>query len=317
MNALAELRCSGAPRDLGFDQGRAAAARITREAALVLPKHSPLNFFRWLETFAPGGEARRMRRDTMRYFPHTGERSVGLARGAGVGTLALAALQGREVLDRSAGKERGPALALARASELGGPLLLRAVDAPRGDLLLRTSEPDAGYRSVELTLAWRVPALFGVNECGLALAVSATHSFTPARDPAAPAVLLAQDCLQRFDTVDKALEWLECRPAGGAARFVLADASGARATFAAQGAQRECRTAQGAQPLAWNIDTPLPGEALPADGVTYRSAARALGQDERSPVTLIAQAEPARARLGLLFEFGAPCWHSARQGVSS
>ncbi len=313
MNALAELRCAGAPRDLGFDQGRAAAARITREAALVLPKHSPLNFFRWLESFAPGGEARRMRRDTMRYFPHTGERSVGLARGAGVGTLALAALQGREVLDRSAGKERGPALALSRTPEQGGPLLLRAVDAPRGDLLLRTSEPDSGYRSVELTLAWRVPALFGVNECGLALAVSATHSFAPALEPAAPMVLLAQDCLQRFDTVDKALEWLACRPAGGAARFLLADASGARATFAAQGAQREVRMAEGDAPLAWNVDAPDLHPALHSEELDYRSAARALGQDERSPVTLIAQAEPARARLSVLFEFGAPCRRSAKE----
>ena len=58
-------------------------------------------------------------------------------------------------------------------------------------------------------------------------------------DCAAPAALLAQDCLQRFDRVEKALEWLERRPAGGRARFALADATGAAALFEIDGAERK------------------------------------------------------------------------------
>jgi hypothetical protein len=101
---------------------------------------------------------------------------------------------------------------------------------------VRESAPDSDYRSLELVALTHVAPFVGVNEHGLAVGavLLATGS-----EFAAPASLLAQDCLQRFDGVEKALEWLERRPAGGRARFALADATGAAAIFEIDGADRK------------------------------------------------------------------------------
>jgi hypothetical protein len=78
-----------------------------------------------------------------------------------------------------------------------------------------------------------------VNEAGLALAVAA-HAAPggSARDTAAPPLLLVQECLQRFETVSRAIEWCESRPAAGAT-LLIADASGriAGVEFSASGAR--------------------------------------------------------------------------------
>jgi hypothetical protein len=235
LSALRVVHCTGAPRDLGFDQGLAGQEPIQAEAARVRPNA-------WLPRIAfelaPSGRADRVRRDVARYFPHMSERAGGLAQAARVGTASVAAL-----LARSFETHGGACVAAEPERTRGGALLGRAVTLQGGDpgaaLWVRHSAPEGAYRSVEVVLAWGVPALLGVNEHGLA--VTAAMEPSPAESLsrcAAPAQLLAQDCLQRFDALDKAVEWIERRPAGGRCSLLLADGSGRTVLMTVDGETR-------------------------------------------------------------------------------
>jgi hypothetical protein len=220
MSGFLRVGCRGAPRDLGFDQGHAHAQDIAR----IVAEQSGSVLTRWVAALRPPATARAIERDTNRHFPHMAERTVGLARGAHVPPYALALL--------SAQPERAPADALRIVMSGAGACVARAV--PTDTLaILRESAPDTDYRSLELVGLARIAPFVGVNEHGLAVGVVLLGMGS---DCAAPASLLAQDCLQRFDRVEKALEWLERRPAGGRARFALADATGAAAAFEIEGA---------------------------------------------------------------------------------
>jgi hypothetical protein len=216
------VACRGAPRDLGLDQGRACAPEIAR----CVSARAGGALTRLAAAIRPPSAPRRALRDTYRFFPHMAERSAGLARGAGVSPLALAAL--------GALPERAPADALRVAQGLRGPCVARALP-PEALVVLRESAPDSDYRSLELIALAQIAPFVGVNEHGLAVG---TVLLGAGGECAAPASLLAQDCLQRFDRVEKALEWLERRPAGGRAHFALADATGAAALFEIEGTAR-------------------------------------------------------------------------------
>jgi hypothetical protein len=75
-----------------------------------------------------------------------------------------------------------------------------------------------------------------VNEAGLALA--AVPGPFEAGACAAPATLLVQDCLQRFEGIQAALDWCLGRPAAGRATLLLADASGEVAGVEFTGGER-------------------------------------------------------------------------------
>ena len=126
------------------------------------------------------------------------------------------------------------------------------------DFALRLSAPDNDRASVEITFAWQAPALVGVNADGLAVcalpgaagavdsaggvgAVAGAGGVDGAREAgcAAPALLLAQDCLRLFDQTPSALEWIRSRPAGGRCTLLLADASGRIAGAVVVGERRE------------------------------------------------------------------------------
>jgi hypothetical protein len=241
--------CAGAPRDLGFDQGRVAREAL-REALAALPLWTRIGV--GLPGFAGNGLEARRRRDAARFFPHMSERLAGLARGAGVARRPLEALLARELAaGGAAGTGFGARAALVAAPERtgAGPLAGCLLDAPPGagarPWLLRRSAPDHDWRSLEVTLPWLVPALAGVNERGLAVLALV---FPPApasfAECAAPALLLAQDCLQRCDGTQKAIEWCERRPAGGCAALLFADAAGDVAEVAVAGPERRVRRAR-------------------------------------------------------------------------
>lgn len=127
-------------------------------------------------------------------------------------------------LEPDASPAGGRAVALLPERSGAGPRLVRAQGrSPASPLRLRRSEPDSGYRSLELTEAFGVGALAGVNEAGLAAAVTVL----PAKqlgDCAAPSRLLVQDCLQHLDGARKAADWCLRRPAGGRAALLFTDA---------------------------------------------------------------------------------------------
>lgn len=235
MSLVEEIVCRGAPRDLGLDQGVAGREGVRREVRRA--------------GAADGEQTRRIARDVRRFFPHTAERAEGLALGAQVSEARLAQLLGRELsLEGSAVRRATSGLALAIAPERSGAgaLVGRSLDLPRESppgLRVRRSLPENDYRSVEIVLPWLVSPVAGVNEHGLAATVTSVPPAGGAlEDCLAPASLLVQDCLQRFDRVDKAVEWCERRPAGGSASIVLADARGAVASVHVDGRVRRRRS---------------------------------------------------------------------------
>jgi hypothetical protein len=302
VSALAQVRCAGAPRDLGLDQG--AAARDAIRAVLWSAA---------LREWLPGSRSRRAWRDLASYFPHHAERMQGLALGARVPEHALAARLG-ELLEGDLG------LAAAVSGErAAGALVARSFGpGPAGDLLVRHSAPDNGHRSLELAPAWSAAAAIGVNEHGLA----ATATALPPADAllsgcAAPALLLVQDVLQRFDAVDKAVEWALRRPAGGRASLLLADATGYVAAVGIEGRAR--RMLGEGEPFLAGL-APASAAAALAKGAAESRAldaaalARLLAEAQGEPA-LVAIADPAGRRLAVAREGTALAWHAleARQ----
>jgi hypothetical protein len=202
------VECEGAPRDLGRDQG--VALRTELVAALGA---GPLR--RLADALGLGDAAtRRLDRDLRRHFPHQSEWLAGLARGAGVTEFALL----RALRDRCAGA--GPRFGVAARC---GDEVRVACGALPGAVLRRT-RPEGRFRSLELTFPEGSSALIGVNEVGLAaLALLAP---TLAARCAAPSLLFARDCLERFERVDPALEWCLSRPAARGGSLLLADSQG-------------------------------------------------------------------------------------------
>jgi hypothetical protein len=195
------VECEGVPRDLGGAQGRACRNALRAGDRAAPPRAG------WVPSAA-------VLRDVRRHFPHQAEQLQGIARGAGLSLRRVAGI----MLDALSGPARGAALALARGA---APLVGRICpDAA----LLRRSRPAGRFRSVDLTLAPLTTALLGVNERGLALACSAGPLEIGAC--AAPAALLARDCLERFAEVEAALEWCAQRPAACCAAILMADAGG-------------------------------------------------------------------------------------------
>jgi hypothetical protein len=225
------LVCSGAPRDLGLDQGLHFREVIRAEVERRLPGGWGGRLLASLLRRDP--EVARAERDIARFFPHLAERAEGLAGGARVSKRELAALLAGECRE-------GWGTLVGVKSEGAGPGVLIALATEReAPLFARRSQPENGYRSLEIAIPWRVPALAGVNQHGLAVAASGLLPTSASlAGCAAPAALLVQDCLQSFDGVDKAVEWCERRPAGGNASILLADSEGTLARVDLEGESR-------------------------------------------------------------------------------
>jgi hypothetical protein len=280
VSALALVRCAGAPRDLGLDQGGVARG-VPRGHGDAL--------------------ARRVARDLERFFPHHAERMQGIALGARVPEAALAA-------ELAALLHGNPGLAAA-----AGGCVARSLEAPVASLVLRASAPDNDYRSLELATAWSAAAWIGVNEHGLAATATALPAGEPSLDGcAAPAQLLVQDVLQRFDTAEKAADWALRRPAGGHASLLLADATGARAAVEIDGRARKLLDA-GARVVGLG---PVAGVAAlekalaEARAVDANALARLLA--EVSAPALVAVADSAGRRLGVALGGAALVWHEVQ-----
>ncbi len=110
--------------------------------------------------------------------------------------------------------------------------------------IVRESRPVVGFRSLERTLAWLVPAVAGVNEAGLALLAPLSRSADLATVHGAPPILLVQDCLARFENVEGALDWCRKRPVEGERTIQIVDAAGARGCVRFRGRLREVEAAE-------------------------------------------------------------------------
>jgi hypothetical protein len=237
-------------------------------------------------------ERRRVGRDLRRFFPSQAEAIEAMAR---VARIPSAWLVERLAIDAGVGDSL--ALAAAAATTAGGGLLARTLPT---DAIVRRSRPEGGFRSVDLTQPWRTAPLAGVNEAGLAVVGVTEASGFDAADCAAPAVLLAHDCLSRFDRIEGAVEWLLARPGGGRSAILLAHAEGDIAAVRVRGSHRE-------------VFRPADGLFLHADGherrreieKSLRQSSPLLGSNlGRLLATPVVVVEPDRRRIGLLHASG-------------
>ncbi len=298
------VRCAGAPRDLGLDQGHAARDAIRSR---LRERFRGRQSWPALRELLPGSRSGRAWRDLESYFPHHAERMLGLSLGARVPARLLVA----ELAALLAG-DAGLAAAVS-GERASGPLVGRSYAAHGGaDLVLRHSTPDNDYRTLELAPAWSVASTIGVNEHGLAASATAL----PASDSllagcAAPAALLVQDVLQRFDAVDKAVEWALRRPAGGHATLLLADAAGRTALVSIEGRKR--RLLGDGDAFLIGLAAPAAVAALEKGAAEARrfeasSLAQLLGEASVRPA-LVALADPAGRRLGVARGEATLVWH--------
>ena len=185
-----------------------------------------------------------MGREIVRHYAHLSERIQGLASGARLSIDSMMEIFVRAAGDQLSGDALfATGLAFAKPTEAGDTSLARqlAVSASSGsNWIVRRSVPEVGFASIELTLPWLATAVGGVNESGVA-AVFAPRPRGPseyARSSAASPILLVQECLQRFDSVEGCLDWASKRPLAGDACLLVADAAGSAAAVAIQGEER-------------------------------------------------------------------------------
>ncbi len=226
------VRCEGAPRDLGLDQGRVCATTL-RNLRGALRRSA---------------DARSLERDLRRHFPQLAERLEGVARGARISTRILFGALTRElgsVWQREQPATGAAALwAFAPTWTAGGATIAWAARGAETRWRVRQSRPENGLASLEVAAPWLPGGAAGVNEAGLAVACSTLDAPLASGSCAAPAFLLVQECLQRFESVEGAEEWCLHRPAGGHATILMADAAGGLAGVQVAGAERERLFAQ-------------------------------------------------------------------------
>jgi hypothetical protein len=228
------VECEGAPRDLGRDQGEACRealhARFARASRITRWRN-------WLGLVDP--EAEPLDRELWRHFPHQAE----TLRGLGVAAREPAARLVSEL-----GRLRADAV---RAVALEAPT--RLARGLTGAWIVRRNRPEGLFASLDVALHGVAAPLIGVNERGLAVAV------LPGRGErrAPPAWLLGQDCLERFEQLEPALDWCLARPGGSAAGLLLADAGGGVAGVRFDTEPRVLRPSDGRI-----VDAPSPDVAL-------------------------------------------------------
>jgi hypothetical protein len=233
------VRCAGAPRDLGLDQGRACRDEIRADSRA----HG------WIAAAGLTDRLRALRRDDSparavlardlaRHFPHLAERVAGLAVGAGVASAALFDALLRELDGQGAGALR------CEGGTAGAGLELRIASPwPLTGFVVRACTPDGGYPNLSFARPAHVGGLVGVNERGLAGVAVPLAAPAPDDRCAAPGVLLLDQCIERLDTVEKALDWCEHRPGGGRALLWFGDAAGGSAAIEIDGEKRQRRAA--------------------------------------------------------------------------
>jgi hypothetical protein len=228
------IECAGAPRDLGLDQAASARAAVRAASARggVIA--------RWRDRLPGEVEISRWQRDLRRYFPHQHEWLEGVARGSGVPDRALLRAAIAELARGQDALLIGAEGAGRDGAEGEGGTVLWRTESP--GVVLRRVRPEGRFVSIELASPLLACPWIGLNEAGLAVAV--TGGSQPGRCRA-HAALLARDCLERFEAVESALVWCLSRPVAPGASILLADALGEIAGVELHASGRRVRRPEG------------------------------------------------------------------------
>jgi hypothetical protein len=233
------IECAGDPRAMGQTQGLACRSavqeRVLRAGGRIGRSRLPS-----LNSLASGPVlGRGLGREVIRHYTHLAERMAGIARNADVSFATLMKLFCRGTTAAAPIDElMGSAVAVGVSRSAGeGPLVLRTLTGGSragSQWIVRKSRPEVGFASAEVTLPWLASAVAGINEAGVSVAIAPRYeSHAEGSDSgwsnprhAPHALLLVQECLQRFEDVGACLDWCSKRPCSGDVSLVLADAAG-------------------------------------------------------------------------------------------
>jgi hypothetical protein len=233
------IECAGDPRAMGQAQGLACRSavqeRVLRAGGRIGRSRLPS-----LHSLASGPVlGRGPGREVIRHYTHLAERMAGIARNADVSFATLMKLFCRGTTAAAPIDElMGSTVAVGVSRSAGeGPLVLRTLTGGSragSQWIVRKSRPEVGFASAEVTLPWLASAVAGINEAGVSVAIApryesnAEGSDSGWSNPrhAPHALLLVQECLQRFEDVGACLDWCSKRPCSGDVSLVLADAAG-------------------------------------------------------------------------------------------
>ncbi|MDP6977465.1 MAG: hypothetical protein QF570_02550 [Myxococcota bacterium] len=240
--------CVGDPRAMGHAQGLVCkdAIRAALAERGIATRRSRIPTLRALTRGHRLG--RGAGRELVRHYTHLAERMAGIARNADVPFESLMDLFSRATTPPDPSDILfAPAVAIASARTGGAaPILLRTLCGgpfSQSHWWLRRSRPEVGFASIEVTLPWLATAVAGINEAGVSLAlVPRSESYgsgvlagaVNARH-APHAVLLVQECLQRFEDVEGCVDWCSKRPRAGNVSLVIVDAQGRLARAEVEG----------------------------------------------------------------------------------
>ena len=248
------IECKGDPRAMGHGQGLAHRAEIVSRIAQIggRTRRSRLPSLRALTSGNElgGGTGR----EVIRHYTHLAERMAGIARNADVPFSSLMDLFRASTQGAAPDGELVAAAIAFGARKIedatGGPLVTRTLSGSSFESspwILRKSSPEVGFASAEITLPWLASAVAGINAAGVAVAMaprSASYgggvnagAVNPRHAP--HAVLLVQECLQRFGDLDGCLDWCLKRPRSGNVSLIIADGAGRLAQVEVEG--QECR----------------------------------------------------------------------------
>jgi len=311
MNQIIE--CVGDPRAMGHCQGLAYKSsiqdRVTSNGGQV--GRGRLPSLRALTSGSLLGQG--TGREIIRHYTHLAERMTGIARNADIRLDALMDLFFQNTGGASPRNELvaeafvfGAEAVEGRAE---GGLVMRTLSGDSVDSspwILRKSVPEVGFQSIEVTLPWLATSVAGVNDAGIAVAIaprSASYgggvnagAVNARRAP--HAVLLVQECLQRFDSLEGCVDWCNKRPRSGNVSLVIGDASQRLVQVEVEGDQ--CRIIE---PLAGML---LDG-ASPSDTTRLQDHYRDQKQIDPDVISdlakrtgnLLVDLEPERRRLSI------------------
>jgi hypothetical protein len=195
--------------------------------------------------FASRRKARHLIEPPLRqHYPEQALFYDGLANGSGQGLGTLLLLASAELLlSKIDYRLAGAACSAVAVRTADGVVLHKNFDYPepvRPYYFIRTTRPNRGFASIEMTVAPLAGTIDGLNERGLAVTYNYAFCLDLAPE-AVPVSITLNELLRTCATVDDGLDFLSKHPHAGGAILMLADARGTMASVELSNTQMSVR----------------------------------------------------------------------------